>query len=78
MSENKPYRTLPDRYRHKARGTIYEILMFATLQIDGPQDMAQVVVYRDIETQRVWTRPYSDFVDGRFEKIEEPCDEQND
>lgn len=58
-------------YRHKKRGTVYRIISLALLQWDGPQDMAPVVVYYDVDDrEKVWVRSHSEFFDGRFEEIE--------
>lgn len=65
MTDKKP---LAQLYRHKKRGTVYEVVGIATLQVDGPQDMAECVIYKDIISGRVWVRPISDFLDGRFEE----------
>jgi hypothetical protein len=58
-------------YRHKKRGTVYRITGFGTLQIDGPSDMAAVVIYHDVANpNRIWVRPHDMFFDGRFEEFE--------
>ncbi len=65
-------------WQHKKRGTLYRLLMRGTLQIEGPQDMAEVVVYQDVDDGRVWVRPASEFFDGRFEEAPvsvRDCDE---
>ena len=56
-------------YRHVKRGTIYRVLHFATLQVEGPLDEAVVVVYQDVDTGSVWVRPQAEFFDGRFEDM---------
>lgn len=59
----------PIRYRHVKRGTTYRILHDATMQAEGPLDMARVVVYQCETDRRVWVRPYDEFFDGRFQPI---------
>lgn len=57
-------------WRHKKRGTTYNILTEGTMQHSNPMvDFTDVVVYQDINSGRVWVRPKSEFYDGRFEKI---------
>ena len=60
----------PDRtYRHKKRATLYEVQGLATLQIEGPHDMTECVAYWDLQSGRMWVRPVSEFLDGRFERV---------
>ena len=67
-------------YRHKKRGTVYRILHIARFQYSGnlgdddwwtierAVDDAQVVVYQDVDSMKVWVRPVDQFFDtGRFE-----------
>ncbi|MCP1243276.1 DUF1653 domain-containing protein [Acetobacter lambici] len=56
-------------YRHKKRGTQYMTMGRATLQIEGPHDMAECIVYMDTANGHVWVRPVSEFFDGRFEEV---------
>ncbi|QIG76613.1 hypothetical protein EVC27_088 [Rhizobium phage RHph_I1_6] len=58
-------------YRHKVRGTTYKILHLGTLQVsDNDLDMTDVIIYQCQEDGTVWVRPESEFVDGRFEKVD--------
>lgn len=57
-------------YRHKKRGTQYMVMGKATLQIEGPHDMAECVIYQSMDDGRVWVRPAAEFFDGRFERVE--------
>jgi hypothetical protein len=58
-----------ERVRHKTRGTTYRILtQGGKLQTSKPlADMAQLVIYQCEQTGELWARPYSEFMDGRFE-----------
>ena len=58
-------------YRHKKRGGLYEILDLgpANLQLDGPDDGAEVVIYRSHQDGRIWVRKKYEFFDGRFEEV---------
>lgn len=56
-------------YRHVKRGTIYTVTALSLLQMDGPEDMTLMVNYRDIKTGQCWTRPVSEFFDGRFSPV---------
>ncbi|WNL50755.1 hypothetical protein RPALISO_168 [Ruegeria phage RpAliso] len=53
------------RWRHKKRGTIYEVVRVATKE----DDMTARVIYED--HARVWDRDYDEFMDGRFEQLPE-------
>ncbi|GAN86393.1 DUF1653 domain-containing protein [Komagataeibacter intermedius] len=57
-------------YRHKKRGGLYIVHGRATLQVDGPHDMAECVIYSSTADGRVWVRPASEFFDGRFEEVQ--------
>jgi hypothetical protein len=66
------------RWRHKKRGTTYEVLSdTASLQCaSAPAFEEQFeddlwTVYRSEATQAIYIRPTEEFLDGRFEKIEE-------
>lgn len=51
--------------RHKKTGGVYKIMMLA-IQEDT---LETVVVYTHTETGAIWTRPASEFFDGRFEVV---------
>lgn len=59
------------RYRHKKRGTVYEVLGEGTLQCaaNPALDEQPVVVYRG-EDGKLWVRGHSEFHDGRFEPLD--------
>ena len=57
-------------YKHIKRGTLYEIIGTAKLQLDGEHDMSDMVIYRDLsDLSSTWTRKQSEFFDGRFVQI---------
>jgi len=58
------------RYRHVKRGTVYEVIGEAELQmsVDCLVDGSSMVVYRG-EDGRLWCREEGEFHDGRFEAI---------
>lgn len=61
----------PDRYRHVARGTEYELLGTAELQDSagsGVEEGALLAIYRGTDG-RIWARRHSEFGDGRFQKL---------
>jgi len=58
-------------HRHKVRGTSYEIVGTAVVQIASDvvlEDEEEVIVYRG-EDGRMWARPEPEFYDGRFEPL---------
>lgn len=55
----------PSVYRHKKWGGYYAVLGFAK---DSGTTL-DIVVYRNLHTGEVWTRPLDEFEDGRFEYI---------
>jgi len=60
------------RYRHKKRGSVYEIIYdAATMQnsTDRSHDGELVVVYQNVDSLEVYVRPYREFHDGRFEEL---------
>ena len=62
-----------ERYRHKKRGTVYEVIGSAELQVAGlaPDEGDHLAVYRG-EDGKLWARPYDEFHDGRFEAMKGP------
>lgn len=64
------------RYRHKKRGTVYEIVTHdASLQcsaapeFEGMFEDDTFTVYRSVDTGAVYVRPTPEFLDGRFEPV---------
>jgi len=60
-------------YRHKKRGSTYELLDVATAQVSTAdfallRDNDRLVVYRG-EDGHLWVRPRDEFFDGRFEDV---------
>lgn len=69
------------QWRHKKRGTVYEIVTFgASLQCSAAPDFeAQFddgtwTVYRNVKTNAIYVRPTEEFRDGRFEELSEAED----
>ena len=60
-------------YRHKKRGSTYEILYEAAKasSVIVALDNMTMVVYRNVDDGRVWVRPAIEFFDGRFEPLEQ-------
>jgi hypothetical protein len=65
-------------WRHKKRGTVYEIITdHATIQCSTYPDFEEKVgdaawtVYRNIKTHAIYVRPTKEFLDGRFEMVPE-------
>lgn len=70
-------------YRHKDRGTMYELIGIGKMQAGQwramrtvedlgymtPVDMCEVAIYRDIEDGSLWARPREEFEDGRFDTV---------
>lgn len=60
------------RYRHKKRGTTYEVLGVAELQAEQPQvEKAALTIYRG-DDGKLWARNTAEFHDGRFELAPTP------
>jgi hypothetical protein len=60
-----------ERYRHKARGTEYDLIGTAELQDargDGVEEGALLAIYRGGDG-KLWARRHSEFGDGRFERL---------
>lgn len=67
-------------YRHKRRGTYYELLSIGKMQC-GPWyihegegaytncDGQEVAVYRSLDDGKLWVRPRAEFEDGRFDFV---------
>lgn len=60
--EQRPVR---DLFVHKKTGGIYEFVCAAQVEAD----LSNVVVYRNIDSGRTFTRPGQEFWDGRFQKL---------
>lgn len=59
-------------WKHKKRGTKYRILHEATMQSsDEKFDYHPMVVYQDVDSQKIWVRSVVEFMDGRFEKVDD-------
>jgi hypothetical protein len=60
-----------ERYRHKKRGTTYQVIGVASSQVVGEPigEGSQAVVYRSEDDGSLWVRPYDEFHDGRFEQL---------
>ena len=50
-------------YQHQKTGGLYEFMGMALLE----STKETVVIYRYLESQRVWVRLATEFFDGRFE-----------
>ncbi len=62
-----------ERWRHKKRGTTYEIVGLAKLQYSGRlDDMTPMIVYRSESDGSLWVRSEKEFGDGRFERLSDP------
>lgn len=68
------------KYRHKKRGTEYEIISdMASFQTSAQSlsgqkyahvyDDDSVVVYRSLDDGEVYVRRFTEFFDGRFEEV---------
>lgn len=64
-------------YRHKKRGTVYEILHDnASMQCATEEQFERMfedenwIVYRNVKTWAVYVRLAEEFHDGRFEKVD--------
>jgi len=70
--ENAQTKPEHDVYAHKKRGSHYDYLNVATLQVEPGtvlQDMTKMAVYEDVLDHTWWVRPETEFHDGRFEKV---------
>jgi hypothetical protein len=55
------------RFKHKKRGTVYDMIGSAIAQCDRPiVDSDLLVVYKDPFSGQLWVRPKTEFHDGRF------------
>lgn len=61
------------RYRHKKRGTTYEVISVGE---DENCRGTTVIVYRGEDDGKIWVRPSEQFFDGRFEELMTPPKEK--
>lgn len=61
------------RWRHKKTGNVYKVRL-GRVTIEATMTPA-VVYYREDNTPGLWVRPTAEFLDGRFERLEDrrPC-----
>jgi hypothetical protein len=55
------------RWRHLKTNHIYNIVGFATAE----NNMEDTILYREVGSAHTWSRPYKQFMDGRFRRIRE-------
>ncbi len=60
--------------RHKKSGDVYRVEMFVT----DEANLAPLVVYSDVETGTLWSRPAKEFFDGRYERVIAPKPSKGD
>lgn len=53
-------------WRHKATGGFYVLLLMAM----NETDLIPAAVYKSLKDNIIWTRPWREFTDGRFEKVD--------
>lgn len=70
-----------EQWRHKTRGTTYEVVTHsASLQCSAAPDFEEMfdddtfTVYRSLDTGAMYVRPTPEFMDGRFERMNEDSD----
>ncbi len=69
---------LGTRWRHKGRGTTYRITGWATLHSRTLSIVdVVVVIYESEADETLWVRPWTEFLDGRFERLPAPPASQN-
>lgn len=75
-SDGGPSRGAGTLWRHKKRGTTYEIITdSASFQCSAWPHAEETfeddtfTVYRSVDTGAVYVRPTEEFLDGRFEKV---------
>lgn len=67
-------------YRHRKRGTEYELIGFGKMQAENwtapgalmrrGVDMREVAIYSNVnDSTEIWVRPREEFEDGRFDVI---------
>jgi hypothetical protein len=68
---------LGEKWRHKKRGVVYEIIAdSASIQCAAAPDFEEMfgdddwIVYRGEASGAWWVRPKAEFLDGRFERVE--------
>jgi hypothetical protein len=66
------------RWRHRKRGSVYEALSHSALlqcstapEFEAAFKSKDWTVYRNIETGIFYIRPTEEFLDGRFERVDE-------
>lgn len=73
MNERLQHPQHKPRWRHKKRGSVYVVLGVGCLQTtrDAFLDNQQVTLYQSETGGIVWVRPTYEFMDGRFEKVDD-------
>ena len=65
------------KWKHKKRGTTYIAIGLASLKCETPPSEGTLLVVYQEEDGHIWARPYDEFLDGRFEMIDENYEKRN-
>ncbi len=56
-------------YRHKKTGGLYIVMAGLNEDVFIEATATPAIIYKSLQDDKIWVRPISEFLDGRFEEV---------